>query len=236
MIKGTSPERGSLIVVDGPSGTGKDTLIERFLPEAYCAGVLVSYVIEERLDKNRDKILEARERGRKRGGTGDREMAEILVQHRAEIYIEFVEPAIRKGKLVVANRGESATLAYQTARGELTMDDVWSMHRRKDIRIPDAVILTSCHPETAVLREASDKQVSATRKNAEAGRGLSGKITVEKGGDETERMRRRGMIHGQYDMTARFLKSKGIPVLSLDTGGMGIEEEVETTINFLGLR
>jgi len=238
MTKGsTSPERGSLIVVDGPSGTGKNTLIRRLLPEIHSLGVPVSYVIEEKLDKKRGEILKARKRGKEQGGTGDREMTEVLVEHRAQIYEKFVEPQIEKGRWVVADRGESATLAYQTARGELNMEDVWSMHREREIRTPEAVILTNCPPETAILRELVDKRMSKVRRVMETKPdGLSGKVTVEKGASEVEQDERRKAIHGQFKTTARFLKSKGVSVLSLDTGRMTVEEEVETALGFLGLR
>lgn len=236
MIKTSiNSERGSLIVVDGPSGTGKNTLIRRLLPEIHRLGVSVSYVIEEKLDKNRGEILEARRKGKEQGGTGDREMTEILVEHRDRIYEKFVEPQIKRGRLVVADRGEPATLAYQTARGELTMDDIWLMHREREIRTPEAVILTDCHPETARLRELTDKKASKVRRVMETKPdGLSGKITVEKGASEVEQDERRKAIHSQFKTTARFLENKGVSVLSLDTGRMTVDEEVEATLNFLG--
>lgn len=226
---------GFFLVVDGPSGSGKDSLVEALTSRLKSCRILVSEMNEEELDDRRREILEARERGKSRGGTGDREMAEVLIVHRVGLYERFVEPYLRSGRLVLANRGEPTTLAYQTARGELTMSQVWGMHRARSVRIPDLVVLTRCSAQTAIMREKRDRASSPTREKREGGRGLSGKVTQEAGADEAEKLRRRKLIHTQFGRAERFMREKGVRVLRLNTERLTVPQEVEMVLRAIGL-
>ena len=224
---------GSLIIIDGPSGSGKDSLIAALFKRLSNSQVYV--VDEEVLDRDRRyEIITAKDRGKARGGSGDREMAAVLIAHRARVYRDHLIPRLKDGRTVIANRGEPATLAYQTARGELTMDDVWNMHRRIGIPTPDLVVLTTCSPRTAIMREQGDKTAPSIRTEKESGRGLSGKVTQEAGASETEKLARRELIHAQYETAQRFLKRKRVPVLSLNTEKMTVSAEVEAVVELLG--
>jgi len=224
---------GALVIVDGPSGSGKDTLLSALAGKAIVEGRETRYISEEDLDRNRHKILEARQRGKEKGGTGDREMADELTKHRAEIYKEYVDPLISSGKIVLGNRGEAATLAYQTARGELSMNDVWKMHRKLGVRKPDFVVITVCNPETSIKREEFDRNATATRNEREKGSGLSGKVTAEQGLTKEEEIDRRRAIFGQYLETANFLKERGVNVLVLNTEAFAVDQEVQAVKNFV---
>lgn len=226
-------QQGMLVVIDGPSGSGKDSLISALVTELSSRGELSFLLSEDVLDENRNEILKARERGKSSGGSGDKEMAMVLVEHRSDIYKRFAEPHLDVGYTVIANRGEPATLAYQTARNELTMEAIWDMHRREGIPIPNLAVLTTCSARTALQREESDKAASSVRGEREAGHGLSGKVTQEVGASETEKLRRRESIHVQYEITRRFLEGKRVPVLSLDTEKMTVLEEVDTVLDLI---
>lgn len=228
-------EISHFIVFDGPSGTGKGTLIPLVKTDLKSRGFNPFIFVEEGADKNRTEILEARNRRKQAGGTGDREMAEVLVLHRSTLYQQFVSPAIFDGKIVLADRGEPATLAYQTAKGELTMDEVWRMHREQKIRLPDAVVLTLCLPETALYREEQDRTASTLRQQMESGKGLSGKVSSDPEADRQTKLKSRAVIHSQYEIAAQFLSDKGVPVLTLDTERMVPEEELSQVLGFLGL-
>lgn len=229
------PEIPSFIVFDGPSGTGKGTLITLVEAGLKNFGLDPLIFVEETADKNRAEILEARKRGQAAGRTGDSEMAGVLVNHRQQLYETIVAPAILSGKKVLADRGEPATLAYQTVKKELAMEEVWKMHRRKNIRPPDAVVLTLCSPETALLREEQDLAANQSRQQMESGKGLSGKVSSDPGADREVKLRSRRAIHFQYAVVAQFLEEKNVPVLTIDTEQMAPSEELSKVLGFLGL-
>lgn len=229
-----SQTEGKLIIFDGPSGTGKGTLIKSVIPALESRNLKPFIFIEEQEDHNRQEILEARTRGRANKGTGDREMAEVLVEHRVALYRQIVTPALLNGDFVLGDRGEPATLAYQTEKGELTMDEVWYMHRVKGVMIPDRVVLTLCNAKTSLEREELDKRIGS-RRQVEFGKGLSGKVSSDPDASWDEKLQKRGAILSQYQVAAEFLRNKGVPVLPLDTEQMTVPEEVTSVIGFLGL-
>ncbi len=227
-------QRGLFIIIDGPSGTGKDTLINALAFSLDELGLSVKPFSEEELDNRRDEILKARQGGRARGGTGDLEMTDALIEHRIFLYRTHVEPALNKGNIVVANRGEPATAAYQTAKGELTLEEVWQKHRRAEIPIPDLVVITTCSPEEAVLRIDKDSQEGGTgRKEQEQRAGLSGKITVEQGAGEGRKLEKQTIIHTQYELVESFLKERGVRILTLNTEELTVDQEVSAVLSEL---
>ena len=230
-----SRNRGYLIVVDGPSGSGKNTLIDALTQKLLELGISAIQISEEELDDKREEILIARDRGKSSGGSGDKEMAEALIDHRCDIYRKTVEPSLIKGNILIANRGESATLAYQTARGEMTMTDVWNQHREKGVPTPDLVVITTCSAETSLKREEADRKVSAVRRESESGKGLSGKVSTEIGTNESDKLQRREMIYKQFEITKVFLEGKGINVLYLNTENMSVLEEIHEVLRFLDI-
>lgn len=228
--------KGSLIVIDGPSGSGKDSLINALTSKLRNFGIDVFLFSEEQLDQNRAEILEARNVGKKLGGTGDRQMTEVLLAHRHSLYETYVIPNIQSDNTVIANRGEPTTEAYQSATGEPTMEEIWEMHRVSDIPIPDLVIITSCTPDTAVRRMESDMNIaSSIRKEQETGRGLSGKITVEQNASHEEKLEKQRRITGQYDLLAEFLEKKGVNIIRLNTEQLSIDEETQIVLSRLRL-
>src|SRR3989344_8843310 len=115
-------KKGLFIVVDGPSASGKDSVITQVLKDLENLG-LKAVSIEETKEENYDRkrILLAKDQG-------DKEAAETIINERAKIYEEKVTPQLANGTIVIANRGEPSTLSYQTLNG-LTMQNVWEMHR-----------------------------------------------------------------------------------------------------------
>jgi thymidylate kinase len=209
------------VVCDGPSGSGKDSLLKALAMEL------------ARLDHNcfvlSEEDLLAKKAGIASGGTGDILMSTKLVEHRALIYSKHLLPKLNGSVCILANRGLPATLAYQTARNELTMDKVWAMHLNANVIAPDLVILTKCKPETAVSREEKDRQNrdNSSRVQRESGKGLSGKVTNEPGADLATALKRRKLVHEQFEKAANFLVEKGITVLVLDTETLTVAVEVK---------
>jgi thymidylate kinase len=214
-------KKSSFVVVDGPSGSGKDTLLKLLDIRMHRSGRNSRIISEETLDRERFRILKVKRTG------GDVQMAEVLVSHRAPIYVKFVYPVLKMGTYILANRGEPATLAYQTVRWELTMQDVWDMHRSAGIAVPDLVIITTCRPSTSIYREEEDrKSAGKMRKKLENGMGLSGKVTEEEGAVAREQFRRRRNIHTQYKKAVKFLRKRGVKVVVINTEKLSISEGV----------
>ena len=219
---------GMFLIFDGPSGTGKDTLIRLIKTQLPC-----SVLSEEELDPRRGEILAARAAAKQRRGSGDLEMAQVLIAHRAEIYKQHLYPVLQDGRIVIANRGEPATLVYQTARKELSMQQVWQMHRQARIIVPNLVVILTCSVEIALARDENDRLTSVIRREAEGGRRLSGQVSHEPGADLAEVLRRKEAIHAGYEQVEVFLKRKGVDVLRLDTEKLTPEMEASRVLEAL---
>ena len=129
--------------------------------------------------------------------------------------------------VICANRGLPATLAYQTAGGDLSMDDVWRMHEVARILKPGLAIIVLCDPYVAWQRTQSDKMdPSSNRKAVESGKGLSGKITTSAGDDPRDAIRKHERIHDQYMKAADYLWKKRIKVIVLDSERLSVAAEV----------
>lgn len=206
-------KKGLFVVVDGPSASGKNSIITQVLKDLKTLGIK-SVSIEETKEKNynREKILLAKERG-------DKEVAKTIIQERKKIYQEKVIPQLLKGSIVVANRGEPTTLSYQTLN-ELTMQDVWDMHRKQNIPLPNLVVITNCSVNEAVRRESLRKSSSEQKDKGF----LSGKFTS---------LKKRSLIHENYKKTKDFLAKKGLDVIYLDTDNMDIPQKSKRIVDFI---
>lgn len=213
--------KGWLFLVDGPSGSGKGSLIKLLTQALTEYGLTTKVIEEEEADKEgREIIRKVRDRARAEGRIGDRETATLLIEHRARIFEELVEPALQNFNIVLLDRGEPATLAYQTINRELTMEEIYQRHRDSSIRLPDLIIILNCTLETAVARLETDKET--IRGEREPGPGLSGKFTGE--------MENRRQIHKQYYEVGEFLEDK-TRVLSIETTLLPVEKETEIILS-----
>lgn len=213
-------KKGFFIIVDGPSASGKDSIIKQLLKDLGTGIKAIS--IEETKEKNYDrkKILLAKQ-------YGDKEVAKTIISERKKLYQTRVIPKLLTGTLVIANRGEPTTLSYQTLKQELTMEDVWNMHRKQGISIPNLVIITNCGVEEAIRRENLRKP-SFEQKDKGF---MSGKFTLS--ASQKESLEKRKDIHACYEKTENFLKKKGLPVIYLNTDFMDVPEESRRIINFI---
>lgn len=204
--------KGLFIVVDGPSGSGKDSIILRVFKDLKTLGIK-SISIEETKEKdyNRQKILDAKK-------YGDKKVATAIITERKKLYQRKVIPLLTNN-LVIANRGEPTTLAYQTLKNEISMENVWSMHRIKNIPIPDLVVITNCSIEEAIRRESErDFKEENDRKF------MSGKFTSDE---------KRRQLHNIYEKVKTFLEEKGIFVIYLKTDTMGLFEESKIIVDYI---
>lgn len=207
--------KGLFIVVDGPSACGKDSIIRQVLEDLKTLGIK-SFSIEETKDPsyNRKKILEEKQ-------YGDKSVAEAIINERSKLYRTKVTPQLLAGKVVIANRGETTTLAYQTLRNELTMDQAWNMHRAENIPIPDFVVITKCSVDEAIHRESERLSEAEKDKNF-----MSGKFT----NDDYEK---RKDLHASYERVKNFLEEKGISVIYLNTDIMTLPQESKILVDYI---
>jgi len=143
---------GKFLVFDGPDGSGKSTQTEKFV--ALCRTVGLD-------------VLEVREPG----GTaiGEQIRAVLLspeneemslrcemmlyMASRAQLIEEKIRPALRAGKLVLADRFISSTLAYQGTAGGIPLDEIIACGR---VAIgdhwPDLTVIFDVDASTAAKR------------------------------------------------------------------------------------
>ncbi len=204
-------KNGFFIIIDGPSGSGKDTIIKQVLKDLGKLGIK-AITIEETKEKNygREKILAAKLRG-------NREVAKTIINERKKLYQTKVIPYLSTSKLIIANRGESTTLGYQTIENEISMDEVWNMHRKQKIPLPNLVIIINCSVEEALRRESLKKPSS----EEEDERFMSGKFTKND----------RELINENYKKVKSFLEKKGVSVIYLDTTNITILQTSQKIVN-----
>lgn len=214
-------KKGLFILVDGPSASGKDSIIKQVKKDL--GGLKLDIVsIEETKEKNydREKILKAKQ-------NGDKETAIAIINERKKLYAELVIPQLSIGKIVIANRGEPTTLVYQTLNKDLTMQDVWNMHRRKDIPLPNLVVITNCSVKEALRRENLRKPSSEEKDK----RFMNGKFTMD---SKSMGFENRTQIHNAYEKVKNFLKDKDLPVIYLNTDNMNVFQESRSIVSFVG--
>lgn len=207
--------KGLSILIDGPSASGKDSAIKQILKDLCNLGIQ-AFSIQETKEKfyDREKILAAK-------GFGDKKTAETIISERKKIYQVKIVPKLSAGKLVIVNRGESTTLAYQTLNKEISMEDVWKMHRNANIPLPDLVIILNCSIEEALRRE-NLKKISDNNKDKNS---LSGNFTQD--------FEQRKQIHTNYERVKDFLEKKGLSVIYLQNDVISLPEESSIILNYL---
>jgi len=132
--------RGLLITFEGPEGSGKSTHILR---------------LAEFLRRSRRKVILTREPGGSRlsadfrqlllhRGEGLSALAELLVYEadRAQHMVDVIEPALRKGVIILCDRFTDSTVAYQGYGRGLSIPDIHTLNAlATGNRKPDLTIL-----------------------------------------------------------------------------------------------
>lgn len=147
-----TPTRGPFIVVEGPEGAGKTTLATRLAGRLTAAGCPVVAVREP-------------------GGTVASEAARRLVLDpalhwsppaelflmlaaRAELVTQVIEPALAAGQVVVSDRFDLSTLAYQVAGRGLDREAVLAANRLATRGLtPDLTVVLDIPPEVGQQRQ-----------------------------------------------------------------------------------
>lgn len=159
---------GLLIVFEGLDGTGKTTQLAR---------------LERRLRARHAPVLPLREPGTTKLGEAVRSIllqgeeisatAETLLYMaaRAELYEKIVLPALSAGQVVLLDRSQYSTAAYQGAGLQLPMDDILQLADKVVRgRWPDRVLLLHMDPAAALGRLPAGKDRIESRDPAYFGR------------------------------------------------------------------
>lgn len=143
---------GRFIVFDGPDGSGKTTQLQRFTGACARAGLEVCEVREPGGtsigESVRDILLD-------RANESMTVRCEMLLYmaSRAQLVEERIRPALRAGRLVIADRFVSSTMAYQGTAGGLELEEIT---RAADIAVgdtwPDLVVVFDVDDEAASKR------------------------------------------------------------------------------------
>lgn len=201
------------LIVDGPSASGKDSIIKELIKELKLLGKTVfSFEETKVLTYDRQKILAAKL-------LGEKAVAKAILEEREKLY-QTIFPE-QHADIIIANRGEPSMLAYQTLE-QLSMESIWGMHRAAGIPLPDFVVITTCSPQEAERREALR---GSTEEKSE--KQLSGKFTLSL----ENSLEKRTKIHDRYKKVATFLRRKNIPLLYIDTDTMNVSEESQKIID-----
>jgi dTMP kinase len=144
--------RGRFIVFDGPDGSGKSTQFGRLIELAQQGGLTVCPVREPggtQIGEQIRKVLL---------DPAHTEMdmrCELLLYmaSRAQLIAQQIGPALADGKLVLADRFISSTLAYQGAAGGLAVDDILTVGKIALGKVwPDLVVVFDVDEQTAAKR------------------------------------------------------------------------------------
>lgn len=146
---------GRFVVFDGPDGSGKSTQLREVMAAARSAGVTVcdvrepgGTVVSERI---RQVLL-------------DPTLPEMSVRcelmlymaSRAQLVSERIEPALRRGEFVLADRYVSSTLAYQGTAGGIDWQEI--------TRVAQAACGSRFPPDLTIIFDV-DQATAATRLN-----------------------------------------------------------------------
>jgi len=185
---------GRFVVVEGGEGVGKSTQVERLAASLRASGREVVVTFEPGDTKAgaelRAVLLHA--------DTPIDPRAELLLMlaDRAQHVAEVIRPALERGAIVVCDRYEPSTLAYQGAARGLGVDEVERLSKWSTAGVePDAVIVLDVPDHVAEARVSADRdrferagddfhsQVRAAYRDLAAARGW---ILVDGGGSADE--------------------------------------------------
>lgn len=161
--------KGKFIVVEGGDKSGKSTqikLLKEFLDNEGVDNLLTrepggtNSVIAEKireiiLDKSHTKM-------------DNRTELLLYLASRAQHVAEVVKPALNKGKVVICDRFDSSTFAYQGVARKIDRDEIKSMNDWAKYGLePDLIIYLDITPDEAENRSRDEKHDRLDREDKE---------------------------------------------------------------------
>jgi dTMP kinase len=144
--------RSRFIAFDGPDGSGKSTQLRRFIEATRAAGLDPCEVREPGGTQIGEKIRAALLDHLEEEMTLRCEML-LYMASRAQLVEQTIRPALAAGRLVVADRFVSSTLAYQGAAGGLPEREILAAAQIAcGHTTPDLVVIFDVDEDTAASR------------------------------------------------------------------------------------
>jgi dTMP kinase len=159
--------RGKFVAFEGPDGSGKSTQLLRLIELCTSSGVETCHVREPGgtqvgeqirgilLDRNSEMSLHC-------------EML-LYMASRAQLVEERIRPAIREGRVVIADRFVSSTFAYQGAGGGVPAEHI---HAVADVAVrgtyPDVVLIFDVDADTAAKRTSGSERIGKKKASVPA--------------------------------------------------------------------
>jgi dTMP kinase len=169
-------KRGLFIVFEGIDGSGKDTHIKLLSEELRQQG----HSVLETAEPSGNEVGALLRRYQRKSGKRLPAETEALLYtaDRYEHVRNIVEPALKKGQIVLSNRYFYSTLAYQGAMG---VDLDWIREMNRFAPKPDAAILLDILPEFSLQRLKRRKTVFEQLENLRKVREIY--VRLVKGGE-----------------------------------------------------
>ncbi len=148
------------ITFEGIEGSGKSLQIER--TQRYFTAKSIPFLVT-REPGGTEFGLAVRRVLLGTGGAPREPMSELLLYlaDRYQDLREVIEPALRRGFVVIADRYHDATRAYQGAARGVPMDTIESLARILNIPEPDRTILLDLEPAVGLERARRRNQMSS---------------------------------------------------------------------------
>ena len=146
---------GTFIVVDGPDGAGKTTLVRRLASRLRAAG---HEVLEVR-QPGGTPVAEAARAAALDADMHASPLAELflMLAARADQVEKVIRPALKRGQVVLSDRYDLSTEAYQIAGRGLPRDRVMGANElASDGLRPDLTIVLDLPAEVGLKRQARD--------------------------------------------------------------------------------
>jgi dTMP kinase len=145
---------GCFIVLEGPEGAGKTTLAAALVARMRRDGLGVVSIREPGgtpvAESLRGELLD-----RDREWTPEAELL-YMVTARADLVTHVIRPALAAGKVVLSDRYDLSTMAYQGAGRGLPMDQVrWVNRAATGGLVPDLTLVLDLDPAVGRARQAA---------------------------------------------------------------------------------
>ena len=159
---------GLFISIEGPEGSGKTTVAKKVTEKLEEEGYKVLYTREpggvEIAEKIRDIILDV-----KNTNLDPKSEALLYAASRRQHLVEKVDPALKKGYIIICDRFVDSSLAYQGHARKIGIDEVFNINKFAIGETwPDLTILLDIDPQIGLDRINTERNQEVNRLDLES--------------------------------------------------------------------